>query len=367
MKKNRIWMLGVILSLSVALTVGCQNESNSNGNSEGVEKDKISIVCTTFPQYDWAKQVIGEQIGQYDLTLLLDNGVDLHSYQPTAEDIAKISDCDLFIYVGGESDGWIEDALKEATNQEMQVINLMEVLGDTVKQEEIVEGMEHSHEEHHEHEEAEGEEHHEHEEAEGEEYHEHEEVEDEEHHDHHHEEIEYDEHVWLSLKNASEIVNEVEKAIEVVDSQNAEIYKANSEAYIKELSELDKAYEELVTSAKYDTLLFGDRFPFRYMIEDYHLDYYAAFAGCSAETEASFETITFLANKMNELELPGVCIIENSDQKVANAIVNNTTLTEPQIFVMDSIQSVTSKDIEGGYSYLSAMENNLEVLKEALN
>ncbi|MBQ1274842.1 MAG: zinc ABC transporter substrate-binding protein, partial [Cellulosilyticum sp.] len=160
MKKNKMWMLGVILSLCSGMVVGCGNEAQETTKANEVQEveentdtkqDKISVVCTIFPQYDWVKELIGAQSENYDLTVLLDNGVDLHSYQPTAEDIAKIADCDVFIYVGGESDGWVEDALKEATNKNMQVINLLDVLGEAVKEEEIVEGMEHGH--HHEHEE----------------------------------------------------------------------------------------------------------------------------------------------------------------------------------------------------------------------
>lgn len=371
MKKNKMWMLGVILSLCSGMVVGCGNEAQETTKANEVQEveentdtkqDKISVVCTIFPQYDWVKELIGAQSENYDLTVLLDNGVDLHSYQPTAEDIAKIADCDVFIYVGGESDGWVEDALKEATNKNMQVINLLDVLGEAVKEEEIVEGMEHGH--HHEHEEGE----HEHEEDEHEEgEHEHEEAHEEHHHEHEEGEVEYDEHVWLSLKNANVLVENIEEALEKVDSQNTDIYKSNYENYRAQLEELDKQYESLAASAKTNTVLFGDRFPFRYMVDDYNLDYYAAFAGCSAETEASFETIAFLSEKTNELKLPTVLVIENSDQKIAKAIVENTASKDQKILEMDSMQSVTSKEMEEGYTYLDAMKENLEVLKVALN
>ena len=312
--------------------------------------------------------------------MLLDNGADLHSYQPTAEDVIKIASSDLFIYVGGESDGWVEDALSNSTNPDMQVINLLDVLGDSVKEEEIVEGMEHDHD--HEHEE--GEEHdHEHEEGEeheheeGEEHdHEHEEGEEHEHeegeeHDHDHEEgedheHESDEHVWLSLKNTQVLVSAIADSLGVVDSANADTYQTNAAAYNEKLSALDAEYAAAVDAASVKTVLFGDRFPFRYMVDDYGLSYYAAFAGCSAETEASFETILFLAEKVNELDLSSVLTIESSDGKIADTIIQSTNDKNQQVLVLDSMQSTTSEDVAVGATYLSIMENNLEVLKEAL-
>lgn len=376
--------MSALLGTCMGLMPGCTQKSQDVNAVSGNE-DKMGIVCTTFPQYDWVRQIIGDQLDQYELTLLLDNGVDLHSYQPTAEDIAKISNCDLFIYVGGESDGWVEDALKEATNDKMQVINLMQVLGDQAKEEEVVEGMqegEHHHEdgEKHEHE---GEEvHEENHEHEGEEAHETSEeghkdevVEEAAHSDEHqevateenHEEVEYDEHVWLSLANAQVFVEQIASAIEKIDTDDAELYKANTKAYIEQLSELDQQYETMVNQAERKTVLFGDRFPFRYMVDDYDIDYYAAFVGCSAETEASFETITFLSGKVDELSLPAILVIENSDQKIASTISQNTKTQDQEILVMDSIQSISREELEGDYSYLGAMQSNLETLKTALN
>ena len=273
--------------------------------------------------------------------MLLDNGVDLHSYQPTADDIVKISDCDLFIYVGGESDGWVEDALKNATNKDMKVVNLLEVLGDKVKNEEVVEGMQ---EEEHEHEDGE-----EHEEGE----------------EHEHEE-EADEHVWLSLKNAEVLVGTISNALQEVNPGNKDAYAANADAYVKKLSALDAEYQTAVDNAARKTVLFGDRFPFRYLVDDYGLNYYAAFVGCSAETEASFETISFLAKKVDELKLPCVLTIEGKNHKIAETIVKNTAPKSQKILTMDSMQSTTSKDVASGTTYLSVMEKNLAVLKEAL-
>ena len=346
MRKNRILGLVMTLALCVGLFAGCgssktdhpvEKEANAVDikQEKGTEKaeDKISIVCTTFPQYDWVREVIGDQKEQFDLTLLLDDGVDLHSYQPTAEDIAKISSSDIFIYVGGESDGWVEDALKEATNPDLKAINMMEVLGDTVK-EEIVEGMQAEEEE---------------EAEEGE------------------EEPEYDEHVWLSLKNAKVLVENISDTIQAVDTENAQSYKENASAYLEKLNQLDSQYEETVQNANVKTVVFGDRFPFRYLVDDYKLNYYAAFVGCSAETEASFETITFLAKKVDELGLNTILTIENSNHEIAETIKQNTEEKNQNILSMNSLQSVTNADLDGGFTYLKAMQDNLEILKQALN
>lgn len=326
------------------------SKETSSKETSASEK-KLSIVTTIFPEYDWTKEILGERADDVELTMLLDNGVDLHSYQPTAEDIMKISSCDIFIYVGGESDAWVEDALKEATNKDMKVINLLEVLGDNVKEEEIVEGMEADEEE-----EAEGEK----EKAEGKE------AEGKEEKAEGEEEPEYDEHVWLSLKNAEVFCNAIEKVLAEIDSKNADIYQKNTAAYIEKLKSLDEAYQSAVDGASQKTLLFGDRFPFRYLADDYGLSYYATFIGCSAETEASFETISFLAQKVDELGLHSVMKIEKSDQKIAKTIIKNITDKNQNILELDSMQGTTIEDVLAGATYFSVMEHNLSVLKEAL-
>ncbi|SFD03844.1 metal ABC transporter substrate-binding protein [Butyrivibrio sp. YAB3001] len=320
--------------LAAILMVSCLSACGLKGESSSAAGNKIQIVTTIFPEYDWVMNVIGKDSANAEVTMLLDNGVDLHSYQPTAEDIMKISNCDLFIYVGGESDEWVEDALKESTNKDMFVINLLDVLGDSVKEEEIVEGMQGEEEE--------------------------EESEEEE-------EVEYDEHVWLSLKNAVKLTESISNALQVVDKDNAEKYKQNAEDYISKLNELDKKYQDAVSASAKKTVLFGDRFPFRYLVDDYGLSYYAAFVGCSAETEASFETITFLSDKVDELNLGAVMTIEGPDHRIAETIIQNTQNKDQKILTMDSMQATTSKDVKNGSSYLEIMENNLKVLSEALN
>lgn len=337
--------------LGITVLTGCGNSAEAEKQTEGTEK--ATIICTVFPEYDWVCAILGDLKEEYDVQLLLNSGVDIHSYQPTAEDIARISKCDLFVYTGGVSENWIEDTLKSAVNEQMQVVTLMDELGERVKTEEIVEGMEHHHEDEgvyaedgHVHEDEEGltEDEHVHEEATG-----------------------YDEHVWLSLKNAEILVDSLAEALALLDEENAGVFEQNAAAYIEKLEQLDGAYEKAVEEAELDTLLFGDRFPFRYLTEDYGLNYYAAFTGCSAETEASFETIAFLAEKLDELELTAVMVIESSDQKLAQTIIGSTQKKDQKILVMNSLQSVNRTDMENGASYLSIMEENLEVLKEALN
>ncbi len=334
------------------MTALCLTACGDKVSKSEAKGKSLNIVTTIFPEYDWVREILGDRAKDAEITMLLDNGVDLHSYQPTAQDIMKISSCDLFIYVGGESDEWVEDALKTAVNKDMTVINLLEALGDKVKAEEIVEGMEHEHDHDHDHEEGED--------------HDHEEGEDHDHdHDHEHEE-ETDEHVWLSLRNAEILCDAIADALKKIDSANAETYDNNVKAYKDKLNDLDGKYTEAVNAASVKTLLFGDRFPFRYLTDDYGLNYYAAFSGCSAESEASFETILFLAGKVSELKLPAIMTIESANGRIAETVKENTDTKDQKILVLDSMQSVTSKNVSEGATYLKIMESNLEVLKEAL-
>lgn len=332
MKKIIIAVLCMLLTAGALAGCGEKNKSEKNAD--------LSIVATIFPGYDWVREIMGDEAENADITMLMDNGTDLHSYQPTADDISKISKCDLFIYAGGESDEWVKDALKQAENKDMKVINMIEMLGDSVKTEEVVEGMESEHDHDHD--------------------------EDGDHNDSD-QEVEYDEHTWLSLKNAEMICEAIENDLSSLDPENKDIYKKNSEEYISKLSELDSKYQKTVDDAARKTVLFGDRFPFRYLTDDYGLDYYAAFVGCSAETEASFKTVKFLAEKVDELDLPCVMTIEGSDHKIAETIIRNTADKDQKVLTMDSMQAVTASDLKDGKTYLSVMEKNLEALKEALN
>ena len=341
-KENRKKFCKAILLLGILLTiVFCTSACGSTQK----EDDKLHVVAAIFPLYDWAREIIGADAQNVELTLLVNNGTDLHSYQPSATDLINISTCDVFLYVGGASDDWVKDALKNAMNPDLQVINLMDVLGSGVVEEEIVAGMQHSHEKHEE------QSHQEDSYAEDE---------------HNPEEASYDEHVWLSLNNAVLFVNYITKVLEDADTAHAESYRSNAAVYTDKLKALEADYRNTIDQAKTDTLLFCDRFPFRYLTEDYGLKYYAAFPGCSAETEASFATIAFLAGKLEELKLPAVITIEGSDQKIAQTVIQNTESKNQEIVSLDSMQSVGKKDIENGVSYLSVMEKNLSVIKQVL-
>ena len=319
-------LIALVLSALIltSLLAGC-------GSTE-TKKADVKVVTTIFPLYDWVREVAQDD-ADIHLDLLLDNGVDLHSYQPSAKDIVTISDCDVFIYVGGESDKWVDDTLKQANNKDMIVLDLMDILGDKAKEEELKEGMQ---------------------------------GEAEEGGKEHEEETEYDEHVWLSLKNSSLFVDKIAEALGKIDTQHASDFTANADAYKGKLNELDKQVQDAVDKASVKTLLFGDRFPFRYLTDDYKLDYYAAFVGCSAETEASFETITFLSGKVDELNLKAIMQIETSDGSIAKTVRDNTKTKDQTILTLDSMQSVTTERVQNGETYLSIMTSNLDILKEAL-
>ncbi len=342
MKKGAaLLMTAAMAGMTLSACGASSQEATETENTD----DKIQIVTTIFPEYDWVKQIVGENNDNVELTLLLDDGVDMHSFQPTAADMLTISNSDLFIYVGGESDEWVEDALEGAVNSDMKSINLLETLGDAAKEEEVIEGMEA--EEEHDHDE---------------EDHDHE----AEDHDHEEEEAEYDEHVWLSFNNAKLFTETIADTLSEIDEEHAEEYQQNLADYTAKLDELVAQYQDAVNEASQTTILFGDRFPFRYLVDDYNIDYYAAFVGCSAETEASFSTITFLAEKMDELDLDTIFVLENSEQKLAQTIIDNTEEKDQKILTIDSMQSTTIQQAEEGATYISLMESNLEVLKEAM-
>ncbi|MCC8122321.1 MAG: metal ABC transporter substrate-binding protein [Oscillospiraceae bacterium] len=339
MKKKRLACLlaGAVLT---GLLAGCTNTSTSapaQSQAAGAvqETGTLKIVSTIFPPYDWVRSILGGEASHVELTMLLDNGVDLHSYQPTADDMIAIAECDLFLYVGGESDAWVEDALANAGNEDRIVINLMEALGGAAKEEELREGMQED-----EHALDAG--------AEAE------------------EEAEYDEHIWLSLRNAETLCTYITAQLSALDAAHAAEYEANCAAYLEELQALDQAYLDMTRAAPVRTVLFCDRFPFRYLVDDYELDYYAAFAGCSAETEASFETVAFLAEKIDALGLEYVLVTENSDRSIAETVIGATAARDQEILALDSMQSVTTSDL-ASTTYLSRMEGNLDVLRQALS
>lgn len=314
------------LLLCVCMAVGLA-ACSSNAEEDKNDK-KTNIVCTTFPIYDWIKNIVGED-ESISIKYLLNSSTDLHNFQPSAQDIIEITNSDLFVYIGGESDDWVDDITDSSKEKKINAVNLMEVLGSNAKEEEIKEGMQAIHEE-----------------------------------DEHDEgEPEYDEHIWLSLKNAKILCNSLTEKLCELKKEKSEQYRKNADEYISKLDSLDKEYQSVVDNAKTKAVLFGDRFPFRYLVDDYNIDYYAAFSGCSAESEASFETITFLAKKVDELQLTAVLTIESGDKKIAQTIVDNTKNKNQKILSLNSMQG----SIKESDTYLSVMQNNLEVLKQALN
>ena len=311
-----------VLSLGLALVMLFSLAACSGA----ARRARVQIVTTSFPLYDWTRNIVGDVDG-VEITWLMDSGVDPHSFQPTTKDLVFVSDCDVFVFVGGESEAWADDAVSSMKNENAVVVKLLDGLQEAALAEEDVPGAEPEHEE----------------EAEG----------------------ALDEHIWMSLRAAERCVDLICGALCEADSANDDLYRRNADDYKAQLSALDQAYTEAVASSELDTILVADRFPFRYLAEDYHLRYYAAFAGCSAETEASFQTVLGLSQKADELGLPVILVTENSTGDIAEA-VSEGSQNEPAIRTLDSLQSVTAEIAADGVTYLSIMESNLEVLKEAL-
>lgn len=356
MKKKIVSTAAFILTfIMIIMATGCGNKVESTSKNTDA---KLKIVTSIFPEYDWVKEILGDRINEVNLVLLQKEGTDMHSFQPSVQDMAEISDCDLFIYTGGVSDEWAKSAIENATNKDMKVIDIMQVLGDDVKEEELKEGMQDDHESDHE---AENHSH------EDEDDHDHDDGDDHEHDDENSSTHENDEHVWLSLNNAAKVCKSIEAELAKLEPDSKSAYVKNTQAYIDKLNSLDEKYKTMVAGSKNDTLIFGDRFPFLYLLDDYDIDYYAAFAGCSAETEASFETIVFLSDKIDELESKDIMVLENSDGKVAKSIKDNTASKDQNIVELNSMQSVKSSDIDNGVTYISIMEGNYEILKQVLN
>ena len=324
MKLSRGTVLTLVCLLLAAACFGAVRVAGVGGRND----QKLSVVCTIFPEYDWTREILGKRAAETDLTLLLANGTDLHNYQPSTNDFVKISQADLFIYVGGKSDAWTQDALKEAVNKKIAALDLMKVLGSRMKNEKTVEGMEEDRDEGG---------------------------------------PVFDEHVWLSLRNARAACAAIADQLCRLDPRHADEYRENEAAYAAKLNSLDREYAAAVKTARVKTLLFGDRFPFRYLADDYGIKYYAAFPGCSAETEASFRTIIFLAKKADELRLKHVMVIDGSNKSVAQAVIQTAKDKGLDTLTLDSMQSVTAKQIASGATYLSAMRANLDVIKEALD
>ncbi len=319
MKKFISFFIVLILIISTMTACSKNNADLIEKESSQESGDKLKIVTTIFPQYDFARQITKDKA---EITMLLAPGVESHSYEPTPQDIIKIQKSDAFIYVGGESDEWVKEILNSMDTSKMAVINLMDCV-EPVK-EEIVEGME----------------------EEGV------------------EEIEYDEHIWTSPRNAVLITNKIAEELSRIDSKNAEEYKKNAADYVKELQKLDKDFQSIVDNGKRKTIAFGDRFPFRYFADAYGLSYTAAFPGCSTDTEPSAATIAYIIDKVKNEKLPVIYYIEFSNQKVADSI---SEATGAKALLLHSCHNVSREELDKGVTYLDLMKKNAENLKEALN
>ena len=311
MKKSLIFLC--ILCFSLSLCACGEGPAESGG--EG-----LNIVCTVFPAYDFAREIAGEKA---NVTLLVPPGSEAHSFEPTPQDIIRIENCDLLIRNGGESEAWLEEIL-EGREDEIPSLTMMDCV--ETLEEEAKEGMQGVS------------------------------------HDHEHEE-EYDEHVWTSPVNAELIVSALCERLTAIDPENGSFYRANWKDYVSGLQKLDAAFRETVENGKFDTLIFADRFPVRYFVEEYGLDYYAAFPGCADDTEPSAKTVAFLIDKLRSEGIPAVMYIEFSNEKMADVICEDTGCEK---LLFHSCHNVSAEQLKDGVSYLELMWGNVESLKEAL-
>lgn len=339
MKKNKLFSI-ICLAVSICAFNGCKKGQNEK---KGADENKIKVVATIFPEYDWAKNLVKDS-PNVEVELLIKNGTDLHSYQPSTQDIVKIGNADIFIYVGGESDEWVSQVLKNSKKENQIVVNLMQTLSQDIKEEELVEGMQ-------------GEDHDD------------DDADDDHDDDEDDDETEYDEHVWLSVENAKKAAVKIAESLEVADLENSVLYASNLKNYLAELESLDTVKTRIAEKiqTQNSSLIFCDRFPFRYLIDELNLKYFAAFAGCSAETEASFETVAFLVKKTEELKPDSIFVTESSDKKLAQTVIAGAKLPETKITVLNSMQAVTLEQAENGASYIKIMQENLEKISSALN
>jgi len=348
--------------------VGCGGAQSSDApevSTTTYETEQLRIVTSVFPQYDFIRQIAGDRV---ELSMLISPGGEPHSFEPSPRDIITLNNADLIVYVGGHGEVWVDTILNSLDQQNLRRVSLVDLV-DTVHKA-ILEGMEHTHDHSHDHDEHDHDhehhhshdhdDHHHDDHAHHEDDHYHEE---QHHHDHHHHD-EDDEHVWTSPRNAIAIVQALTDILAELDPDNAEFFRANAAAYINQLEDLDRAFAEMVAGASRQTVVFGDRFPFRYLMDAYNLTYYAAFPGCSAETQASPATIAFLIDKVNAENIPVVFYTEFSARTIANVIVEATGARPLELH---SAHNVSHADFTGGTTYLEIMHQNLEQLREALN
>lgn len=310
--KRKIYriMSVIVAALTFCLFTACGNETADDSG-------RLKIIATLFPQYDFAKQITGDNA---DITLLLTPGSESHTYEPTPKDVSKIQQADVFLYIGGESEVWADEILESAQNKNLKIVRLMD----------YIEPVEEAHEDD----------------------------------GHEHEEVGYDEHIFTSLKNSLTLLDEICNAICEEDKENEELYRQNAAAYAEKISELDASFTDMVNSAERKTVVFGDRFPFAYFAKDYGLECHAAFSGCSSETEASSATISSLIDIVKKEEIPTVFYIEFSSQSIADKIAG---ASGAKTALLHSCHNISKQDLEKGTSYVDLMTQNYQNLSEALN
>ncbi len=321
MKKGFFSLLALCLLLCLCFSLSsCQERNADNG--------KIKIVCTLFPQYDWLSNIVGNS-DTVELSLLVSNGADIHSYQPTAMDIMKIADCDMIVY-GGDNELWVNEAIERSGRQDIRAIATAQIEGVTLRQ---VSSSSHTHEHGHSHE-----------------------------HNH-----TVDEHLWLSLKNAITISEALCEEVCMLDEENAVQYQKNTEQYINELLQLDRDFEESTREAKNKFMIFADRFPFVYLLSDYEIEYSAAFEGCTTDADADFDTVVRLIEESELHNAKYLAVCENANLSLAKTVIGSAKHAKMEIVVLNSLQAVTREQIDNGISYISAMRENLKIIQAVIN
>ena len=324
--KKSLKIIIVFVAIMLAIIGAVVGFSNLNKNNK-----KVSIITTNFPAYDFARAVAGEEA---DIKMLIKPGAEIHDFEPTPQDIIDIKNSKMFIYTGGESDEWIEDVLDDINTNDTKLFKMMDAV--EAVEEETVDGMEHEHE---------------HEDG------------NEEGQEHEKEEVEYDEHVWTSLKNAQKIVGNIKDELVKISPENKNIFESNAEKYVNKLAKIEQEFQDVVKNGSRKTIVFGDRFPLRYFVDDYGLSYFAAFPGCSGQTEASSKTVAFLVDKIKSEKIPVVFKIEMSSGKIADTIANETGA---KVLTFNSAHNISADDFKNGMTYAEIMEKNVKALEEAL-
>lgn len=328
--KRHIFCFAAALTLAVSgIFTGCSSNEKTASN-------RLSIVTTCFPPYDFARAVTG---GEADLTMLLCPGAEAHSYEPTPLDIAAIRQCDVFVYIGGEGEVWVDKILGSIDTENMTIVRLFDYV-EPLEEEDVAGASPSGHSHEHSHEE-------------------------EEHHDddEHSSGGDYDEHIWTSPKNAIKCVDGIKEALCSADPSDSDGYAKNAADYTAQLEELDRDFSEMTENAPNDIIVIGDRFPFRYLANDYDLEYFAAFSGCSSESEPGVYTMAFLIEEILEHDIDTVFYLEFSTKKLAEKLC---TAAGAEMLPLQSCHNVSKTDFENGETYISLMRQNLNNLREAL-